>query len=152
MRSRLLLVLCMVTSLNAFSQIEQPDDPRNGVYHLLEPERGLNNQPTSTKLVQYGKNNGTKLLAIAACEKCMPAVYTFQPEETEILGVTTHYNSTGLFVFEYDSESFVIIMLDPSANGDWTNFMFSNFYSKDQEKVNNMSKDKIKDFVTKISE
>lgn len=122
------------------------------MYHLLEAERGIDNQPTHTKLVEYGAHNGTKLLAIAACEKCIPAIYSYQADDSESLGVTTYYNSNGLFVFEYDFESFVIIMLNPSAEDDWINFAFSNFYSKSKSKVDAMSQQKIKDFIETIRE
>jgi hypothetical protein len=80
----------------------------------------------------------------------MPAVYTYKAEESKELDRLVFYNSTGLYLFQYDEESFVMIMINPKAEH-WTDFYFSNFYSKNKSKVASMSKEKIKKFMTKIS-
>ena len=138
------LIVLFIPSLT-FSQDASPTKAINGTYHLLEAERGV-----ETKLFEFGEHNGVKLLAIAACEKCMPAVYTYKADESKELGRTVFFNATGLYVFRYDEESFVMIMIDPNADV-WTDFYFSNFYSKNKIKVDSMSKQKLKDFIIKIS-
>jgi hypothetical protein len=117
----------------------------NGTYHLLEAERGV-----TTKLFEFGEHNGEPLLLIAACKQCIPGSYTQQKEASEELGRAVFYNTAGLYVFQYDVESFVMIMIDPKAEN-WTDFYFSNFYSKNKLKVAGMSKEKIKEFIIKIS-
>lgn len=122
----------------------------NGSYHLFEAERGVNNKSTKTKLIEYGENNGIKLLAVAACEKCIPAVYTYKKEESIQMERPVFFNSSGLWVVKYDDESFVIFMPDPAAGSDSEKLYISNFYSKSKFKVENMTKAKIKDFVLNL--
>ncbi len=151
MKHIVLFLLCTVGT-SVFAQKGMPTEAINGEYHLLEAERGLKNQPTKNKLFQFGENNGTKLLAIAACEKCMPAVYTFQEEDTKRLGVPVFFNSTGLYALGYDSNSFVIVMVTSKIEGgNWSKFMFSNFYSKSKSKVAGMTKAKAEAYATELS-
>ena len=124
----------------------------NGTYHLLEAERGINNKPTKTKLVQFGKNNNAQLLAIAACEKCLPAVYTYQEKESETYKMPLFLNSMGLYVIPFDKESFVIVLVDKKlGDGNWSKFGFSNFYSKNKGTVSKMTKQKIEKFAIEFS-
>jgi len=147
MRSKLfylLLILCM----NAlFAQIEHPTEAINGTYHLLEGERGIGNKPTKTKFFQYGLLGDTKVLAVAACGKCMPAIYKYKEEYSKELGVPVFFNDYGLFLITYDTESFVMIMHANKEGADWTDFSFSNFYSKNNAKVNAMTQQKIKEYI-----
>lgn len=135
----LLYKFCVFTAIRTSTKI-------NGTYHLLEAERGV-----QTKIFQFAEHNDAKLLLIAACKQCMPGSYTYQKEASEELGRAVFYNPTGLYIFQYDVESFVMIMIDPKAEN-WTDFYFSNFYNKHKSKVTSMNKEKIKEFIIKISE
>ena len=139
-------ILLLVFSIQLSSQNTKPTASINGTYHLLEAERGV-----TTKLFEFGEHNGTPLLLIASCKQCMPGSYTYQKEASEELGRAVFYNSTGLYIFQYDVESFVMIMIDPKAEN-WTDFYFSNFYSKRKSKATSMNKEKIKEFIIKISD
>lgn len=143
----LMLVTCF-----AVAQYEVPTTAINGEYHLFEVERGINNQPTKTKLFEFGENNGVKLLAVAACEKCMPAIYTYQEEDSKRLGIPVFFNSSGLYALSYDKESFVIVLVKSMiADANWENFAFSNFYSKSNSKVTGMTKEKIANYAVSLS-
>lgn len=151
MKYTLNILLLFITSV-VFAQQEITPEAINGTYHLFMEERGVSG-PTKTKLIQFGENNGTKLLAIAACEKCMPAIYTYQEAESEQIGIPVFFNSTGLYVFGYDTDSFVTVMVT-SKLGDktWANFAFSNFYSKSKSKVETITKSKIEAYAIKLSQ
>jgi len=144
-----LLILFIVNV--TFAQQNILAETIDGTYYLFKEERGVSG-PTKTKLIQFGENNGTKLLAIAACKKCMPVVYTYQEEDTKRLGVPVFFNSAGLYVFKYDVDSFVTVMVT-SKLGDkpWSNFRFSNFYSKSKNKVATITKKEIEDYAIKLS-
>lgn len=146
-----LLLLFGATDLIAQQNISTEN--MNGVYHLLVAERGAaNGGTTNEKLIQFGENNGTKLLAIAACEKCMPAVYTYQEDDSKRLGMPVFFNSSGLYVLEYDEDSLVTVLVtNKLGDGEWTDFSFSNFYSKNEAKVNAMTKEKIEAYAISIS-
>ena len=134
MKQRILVLLLFSINIIAAQQ-EMPTKSINGTYYLLFSERGV-----KTKHIQFGENNGTQLLAIAACEKCMPAVYTYKPKESKELEKPVFYNSIGLYVISYDAESFITVMLSTNEN---TNFAFSNFYSKNPATIKTMTKEKI---------
>lgn len=131
----------------SLSQNVKPTSDINGTYHLLEAERGV-----KTKFFEFGEHNGVQLLAIAACQKCIPGVYTYQKEDSESIDRLVFFNKAGLHIINYDDESFVMIMLNPNAEGDWTDFYFSNFYSKNKAKVAAMSKEKIKNFIVSLED
>lgn len=142
-----ILILNLFFGLHfGFSQSATPSEKINDTYHLLEAERGA-----KSKIFQYTEHNNAQMLLIAACKQCMPGTYSYQKEASNELGRAVFYNSSGLYVFQYDNESYVMIMLNPKAE-DWTDFYFSNFYSKNKSKVQNMSKQKIKEFILQISE
>ncbi|MBC8753916.1 hypothetical protein H2O64_04490 [Kordia sp. YSTF-M3] len=138
-------IILFLFSIQLSAQSSNPTESINGTYHLLEAERGVN-----TKYFEFGEHNAVKLLLIAACKQCVPGSYKYQKEASEELGIAVFYNATGLYVFQYDEESFVMIMIHPKAES-WTDFYFSNFYSKNKSKVVVMSKEKIKAFIIKIS-
>jgi hypothetical protein len=144
-------VLLLFVISTAFAQQDVTPETVNGTYHLFMAERGVSG-PTKTKLIQFGENNGVKLLAIAACEKCMPAVYTYQEEESKRLGVSVFFNSAGLYVFGYDKDSFVTVLVTSKlGNKSWVNFAFSNFYSKTKSNVDSITKAKIEAYAIKLS-
>ncbi|MEE9363635.1 MAG: hypothetical protein V3U92_13635 [Cellulophaga sp.] len=96
------------------------------------------------KLIQLAENNGSKILAIAACAKCIPALYAYEPEESERIGKPVYFNKIGLYVITYDAESFAIVMLSAKEGED---FSYLNFYSKNQATVKSMTKEKIANYV-----
>ena len=152
MKTFLTYFIVLLTPYLLFSQREIPTEAINGTYHLLEAERAGGNKKTLTKIFQYGKLGEDNVLAIAACAKCMPAIYKYKKEESEALGFPFFYNDIGLFMITYDSESFIMVMPSNKENADWTDFSFSNFYSKNKAKVAAMSQQKIKEYIIKISE
>jgi hypothetical protein len=142
-----LLTPCMLSAQN-----DNPTEAVNGTYYLLESERGVGNKQTFTKVAQYGKFGDDYVMAVAACEKCMPAIYKYKKEYTEELKTAVFYNDYALFLIFYDEESFIVFKPSNKEGAEFTDFSFSNFYSKSQVKVAAMSQQKIKDFVKKISE
>ncbi len=151
MKTLLKYFFIVLTPYFLFSQNEIPTKTINGTYHLLEAERGIGNKPTKTKTFQYGMFGRDKVLAIAACKKCMPAMYKYKEDESKQLGFPVFYNDYGLFVFTYDEDSFVIVKISNKKDADATDFSFSNFYSKTKSKVDSMTKKKIKDFILSFS-
>ncbi|WP_407557324.1 hypothetical protein [Winogradskyella sp. 4-2091] len=139
------LLLLFIPNLIS-SQGSMPTKERNGTYYLLEAERGAD-----TKMFEFGEHNGVQLLAVAACAKCMPGVYRYQEEDSKEVGVAIFYNKLGLYMIAYDDESFVMVMPSIKEGEDWTDFTFSNFYSKSKSKVDAMSKEKIKTYILKLS-
>ncbi len=119
----------------------------NGQYYLLEAERGA-----TQKFFEYGEHNGKKILLIASCQKCLPASYHYLEGDSEDVGIPIFFNKIGLYILGYDKESFVMIMPNPNDPENWTNFAFSNFYSKNANKVKMMSKTKIADYIKKLAE
>jgi len=134
----------------SLSYSQNPTETINGMHHLLEGERGIGNKPTKTKLFQYGLLGDAKVLAVAACEKCMPAIYKYKEEYSKEFGVPVFFNDYGLFLITYDTESFVMIMHANKEGADWTDFSFSNFYSKNNAKVNAMTQQKIKEYIINL--
>ncbi|PHR71364.1 MAG: hypothetical protein COA67_06570 [Lutibacter sp.] len=150
MKTFLKFLVVLLTPSLLFSQNEIPTEAINGTYHLLEAERGVGNKQTQTKIFQYGLFGDTKVLAIAACGKCMPAIYTYKEAESKELGIHFFYNDIGLFVITYDNESFVMLKLSNKESVDFTDFSFSNFYSKNKTKVDAMTQQKIKEYILSI--
>lgn len=152
MKIFLISFLLLTSTTLLFCQHEMPSTKNNGSYSLLEPERGINNKPTSTKLFEFGKNNGTNLLAIAACEKCMPALYTYQEAQSKRLGIPVFFNKMGLYVFGYKNNSFVIVLVSSELGKKaWTKFSFINFYSKNKSEVASITKSEIEQYVIELS-
>ena len=129
------------------------DKSFNGKYYTLEAEKGVDNKPSKIKYVELGENNGKKMLAVAACEKCMPAIFSYKPDESKIYKRSIFFNYFGLYAIAYDEESFIIIQVSNKLGaGVWSKFAFSNFYSKSKTKVDAMTKQKLEDFARKLSE
>lgn len=134
MRISLLLLVCSMTTF-AFSQVTETSHIIDGSYKALQPERGISG-PSKDKEVQLITNNNTKMVAIAACVECMPAVFTYNKEYSSQAKTSIFNNNMGYYVIRYDENSFVIVLL--SVQGE-SLFSFSNFYSKDIRKVNGMT-------------
>ncbi len=125
-----------------------PSTSINGNYTAVKAERGTTG-PSKEKIIQYGENNGIKFLAIAACERCMPAVFTYNKEYSKVLGKPAFNNNIGYYIFTYDEDSFVLILI--STMGDEL-IKFSNFYSKDALKARAMNASKVNDFAMEMLE
>ena len=148
--SKHLIVLLFPSAL--FAQYENPTEALTGKYHLMESERGMGNEQTKEKVAQYAKWGEDYVMAVAACEKCMPAIYKYKKEYSEELKTAVFYNDYALFLIMYDDESFIIMKPSNEEGAEFTDFSFSNFYSKSQVKAAGMSQQKIKDYIKKISE
>lgn len=122
MKKVLKYLLVLFAPFLLFSQNEIPTEVINGEYHLLEEERGVGNKQTKTKKFQYGLLGDQKALAIAACNRCMPAIYKYQEVESKELGFSLFYHDIGLFVITYDNESFVMVKPSNKEGADWTDF------------------------------
>jgi hypothetical protein len=122
-------------------------------YTILEAERSPAGGTTKTLLIEEGENNGKQLMIIKACASgCTPAMYTFQDEPSKTLGKKIYFTTAGLYVMEYDENSFVSIMPDKQlGKAPFGKIMFSNFYSKDASKVNTMTKAKAEAYAIDLS-
>jgi len=110
-------------------------------YHLMEAERG------KTKVqLEEGENNGTKIVAING------AMYTYQNEPSSTLGKKIYFTTAGIYVMEYDDNSWVSVMPDKQlGKAPFSKFAFSNFYSTDAAKVKTMTKAKVEAYATDLS-
>lgn len=152
MKTLFISFVLLISTTLLFSQHEMPSNKNNGSYSLLEPERGIHSKPTSTKFFEFGENNGINLLAIAACEKCIPAIYTYQETQSKRLGIPVFFNKMGFYVFGYKNNSFIIVLVSSELGKKaWTDFSFINFYSKDKSQINTISKQKITQYVIDLS-
>jgi hypothetical protein len=152
MKTLLKYLVVLFTPCLLFAQNETPTEALNGTYHLLEAERAGGNKQTKIKIFQYGYLEDEKVLTVAACAKCMPAIYKYKAAYSKDLKTAVFYNDIGLFLIAYDNESFIMMMPSKKEGADWADFAFSNFYSKSEAKVAAMSQQKIKDHIIKISE
>ena len=121
------------------------------IYHLLVPSRDGKKE----NIVQIGENNGTKLLAMASCKQCMPAVYTHNKQASEVLGKPV-YGTSGIYVIPYDENSYMSVApkspLVPLGEGIWKTFYYANFFSKDKNKVATMTTAKVEEWAIQLSE
>ncbi|OUS02840.1 hypothetical protein A9Q86_01970 [Flavobacteriales bacterium 33_180_T64] len=152
MKTLLKYLIVLLTPCLLFSQKEAPTEAINGTYHLMTAERGIGNKQTKTQLFQYTKWGKDNVLVVAACERCSPVLYTYQKEDSEAMGISVFYNAIGLYMFTYDEESFIMMVPANKESTDWTDFTYSNFYSKSRVKAEAMTPQKIVDYITKISE
>ncbi|MDO1501447.1 hypothetical protein Q2T40_15030 [Winogradskyella maritima] len=112
----------------------------------MEPERGTSG-PSKDKVIQLVENNGMLMLAVAACEKCFPALYTYKSDLSKQFGKSVFNNSMGFYAVSYDGNSFVVFLPSLSAEKD---FEFSNFYSKETSKLKFLTKKKVEEYATKL--
>ncbi|MDY8137857.1 hypothetical protein [Aquimarina sp. 2201CG5-10] len=123
-------------------------------YHIFTAERSPAGGTTKTLLINEGEHNGTKVLVIRACKNgCTPAVYTYQEEPSTTLGIKVYFNSAGLYVIQYDDNSFISVMPTKELGKQpFDVFVFSNFYSKDAAKVKTMTKAKVEAYAREVSQ
>lgn len=133
-----------------FSQSKEPTNAIDGKYYLMDAEKGIGSEMTKEKLFQYTKWGNDKVLIVAACQRCSPAMYKYNKEDSDNYGVPMFYNAIGLYMFMYDDESFVMMVPANKNSKDWTDFTYSNFYSKSKTKADSMTKQKIVDFISTL--
>ncbi|NQX98291.1 MAG: hypothetical protein HRT73_10495 [Flavobacteriales bacterium] len=124
------------------------------IYHTLDPEKSQNGKTTNQIVLEKGVYNGSKYIGDPACEKgCAPVGYKYQDEPSTTLGIKIYFSRLGLYLMEYDNNSYISVR--PTNNllgeGVWDEFSFSNFYSTNALKIKTMSKAKIEAFAIKIS-
>ncbi len=119
-------------------------------YFLMEPSRDGKNE----QILQLGENNGTKILAMASCAQCMPAVYTYNASASNAASMEV-YGVSGIYVIPYDGNSYIAVApkspLVGLGEGVWQTFQYSNFFSKDRSKVKNMTKDIVEQWAITLS-
>ncbi len=126
---KLFFLLGLLVSSNAWSY-KLTADQVNGIYNLAQPERSAAGQ-TSKLLIQVGQNNGQVFLATAGCERCPPALYSYQKELTDDLERPVFYNSMGIYVISFDENTFVSVMPDGMLGKQiWKNLTYINVYAK----------------------
>ncbi len=147
MKTLLKLIVVVLMPCMLFSQSKAPTKAIDGKYYLMAAEKGIGSKMTKEKLFQYATWGNDKVLIIAACERCSPAMYKYNKEESDAIGVPIFYNAFGLYMITYDDESFVMMVPANKNSKDWTDFTYSNFYSKSKAKADAMTKQKIVDFL-----
>ncbi|MFT7037039.1 MAG: hypothetical protein ACJA2S_005581 [Cyclobacteriaceae bacterium] len=148
MKKLLLTVLVAVTTLIVNDCYFQ-----STIYHLLTAERSPKGGTTKTIILEEGINKGIKILVITACQSgCTPAMYTYQDEPSSTLGKKVYFTTAGIYVMQYDDNSFVSIMPTKQlGKGLWDKFVFSNFYSQNAAKVQTMTKAKVEAYAIEMS-
>lgn len=146
MKMKNVTYLLIVLSATFFNQLYAQEQ----MVHLLEPSRDGKKQ----QILQLGENNGVKLLAMASCKQCMPAVYTHNPEASKAYGKTI-YGTSGIYVIPYDNNSYISVApktpLVAIGEGVWKTFLYTNFFSEDKNKVAHMTKKKVEDWAIHFS-
>jgi len=128
-----LIIFCVFT--HAIVQSQTLSNSIDGAYTALFAERG-----SKDKLIQLSENRGIQMLAIAACEQCLPMIFTYNKELSHKIDNAVFNNNVGYYVYSYDEQSFIIFMVSGQAGQD---FMFINFYSKNPSKVATMTRKKL---------
>jgi hypothetical protein len=129
------------------SAINKPSTSSKGTtkgaitFHLMEAERG------KTKVqAEEGELNGKKIIAING------APYTYQDEPSKMLGKKIYFTTAGIYVMQYDDNSWVSVMPDKQlGKAPFGKFVFSNFYSSDASKAKSMTKAKAEAYATELS-
>ena len=128
-KSLLSLLVSILFSFNAMA-FELSPELVDGVYDLAEAERSTKGQ-TKKMIVQYGDLNGTLVLVTKACKKCMPAIYKLQPEESKDLARPVFFNTMGIYIIAYDTNTFVSVMADGQLGKKvWSKIAYANVYNK----------------------
>lgn len=146
MKLKALLLLLFFTVLSSKAQDYFPDKEKfNGTYYSLKPMKLRSGGVATEMICQVGKMGNIQVLAIAACEKCMPGVYTFKPSSSKEIKRAMFYNKYGAMAIEYDENSFVVAYVTADKPR-------VDFYSKSKSKVAAMTEEKALEFVMKFSD
>ncbi|CAM1346574.1 hypothetical protein [Tenacibaculum crassostreae] len=140
------ILVIIISTQEIIAQELEPTKSMDGVYYTTFAEKGVKGK-TNTMLVQLAENNGVKMAAVAACEKCFPAIYSYKLELSKVVNKPAFYNSMGLYFVTYDENSFICFMPGTKGNKD---FVYINFFSKDENKAKAMTKDKMIMYAEKI--
>jgi len=141
-------IVSLTLLFNAISAYAAPLTPESvkGIYHLGTPERGQ-----SKVEMAYGDMRGTTVIAVAACPRCPPAVYSYLKEESSTLGVPV-FTTSGLYLFQYNSDSFVIVQPDAVLGRQaWSKIGHANIYSKNASTAKSTPRAQIETFVVNLS-
>jgi hypothetical protein len=133
-----LFTLLMMTVLSAQVAAEEELITKavNGQYYFATPERGA----TSAQ-IEFGQLGNKTVLAVAKGPGMPPAVYTYLPEQSATLERAV-FQVVTLYVFQYDSETFVIAQGDGVlGRAIWNNIGYLNVYSKDKAKLTTLPLD-----------
>lgn len=141
----MLLIVFLSFALLQGQSLLSPDKV-NGAYITFEAEKGPNG-PTKNKVIELAENNGTQMLAMASCERCFPAIYTYNKGLSEQFGKSVFINSSGIYSIVYDEKSFVVVV--PSLKLE-ENFSFLNFYSMDKDLMSKMNKNRIEQYAMSL--
>jgi hypothetical protein len=137
-------VLCFAATALLAGELSR--DKIKGIYHLGTPERGKNQVQ-----IDFGQM-GNKVVLAVACKNCPPATYDFLKEESTTLGVATFFNAMGLYVFQYDADSWIVVQPDGVLGRQvWTKIGHANIYSKDKNKTTSVSREQIESFAMSLS-
>jgi hypothetical protein len=111
-------------------------------YHLMEAQRGK-----TTVQLEEGELNGLKVIAING------GMFTLQDEPSATLGKKIYYTTAGIYVMQYDDNSWVSVMPTNELLGQdvFDKFGYSNFYSADASKAKGMTKVKAEAYAIELS-
>ncbi|MCW9000710.1 MAG: hypothetical protein OQK04_18510, partial [Kangiellaceae bacterium] len=137
-------LLLLISPLLAAGELSR--DKIKGSYHLGTPERG------KIQVEMDFGNMGNKVVLAVGCKGCPTATYSFLKEESSTLGVATFFNSIGLYVFQYDDESWVVVQPDGQLGRKiWSKIGHANVYSKSPAKAKSISRSQIEKFAIGLS-
>jgi len=144
--SILVILLCAPIIVQSAATVVPEQD--KGLYYLATPERGKTEMH-----IGFGNNNGISIMGITACKQgCPVAVYQYQQEPSETLGVPVFFNSSGLYVIRYDAESFIVVQPDGLLGRKvWSRTGHINLYSKNKTTVTGTSREQLVGYAMDLS-
>ncbi|MEE4246856.1 MAG: hypothetical protein V2I33_15700 [Kangiellaceae bacterium] len=144
MKQLLVITLLLLSALSSAGQLSR--EAIKGIYFLGTAERG------KTQLEMDFGQVGNKVVLAAGCKGCATATYDFLKEESSTLGVATFFNAFGLYVFQYDDNSFIVVQPDGQLGRQvWKKIGHANIYSKDPNKAKSVSRADIEKFALDLS-
>jgi hypothetical protein len=145
MNKWLLGLLVVLFNYNVHA-LELTEASVNGEYYLGVPERGK-----SKVLMQYGQLGNKTVIAVAACQSCPPAVYSFQQEPSKTLG-TPVFMTSGLYLIPLNENSFVLVQPDGLLGRKvWSKIGHANLYTRDQQAAANFDRASVEKFAIDLS-
>lgn len=145
---RRILFFALLLTLSTRIQATEPlTESAKGIYFLGTPERGK-----TQKNLGVGDIKGTPVVGLTDCKKgCPVAVYQYQVKESQETDKTVYFGS-GLYLIEYDAESFIVVMpTGKLGHKPWTSFRYANIYSKNAQTAKGTSKAEIENYAKQIS-
>lgn len=128
MKKMSFIIISLFVLAGSAQSVSLSPETVNGMYHLTVPERGQ-----KKVLVQYGQLGGKTVIAVAACKKCVPMIYSYLDEESKTLGESIFYSSAGLYLFYSKQGNFIVVQPDGVLGRKiWKNIRHANLYSKSQ--------------------